>query len=605
MQASPAPARALFRLAWLVLWACPIVGVGTRAWGEASSEARTPAEVYERRSNVADCLAYVARDLKARAGTPATADSVLLLVVDPTTSLADEISALSAALDAAFREGPRGLHIGVLAAGGDVTQPSMIPARARGALDALRLLPVEGVKNLLESVRDGATLLASHPATGPRAVLLVTEEGGDGEDDVEATRAALLETGAAFYALAGEAAFERGWSYDFTARNLPGAGWVERFSPETRKRETSLYFGGEVAYGLVPYRWELDLAQTEFLWAQPPRYPVPSGFGYWPLASLAYTSGGRYFLHDFTQVSLPEDRAARRKTLYDVSRLALLAPDLRPRSRVLKDLAKDGRSRTIVRIWEHLADEALPVLQDLGTLECTASGLTVRPGRPVRSATVPDTWYEDGDDLEKAREFVSRRTAALDQALTWWAQENAHARQEAPGADPLRERIEADFQLLGAQLRRARFHWGEVQAAQASIRPLDVTQRRARIVPVPLAISPTELGQRPAPDLGDPDRNARLADLIAVLTRMRARYADTPWSLLLEKSWLISFKKDVQIVEPEEEQPQRPKPPEEGKGKDKDKDKDKDKPKPPPAPPAPPPAGPRPGSGGAGPTSGR
>ncbi len=582
-----------------LLTALAVAGAPPRVWGEASSEARTPAEVYERRSNVSDCLAYVARDLKTRAGTPAKGDSVLLLVVDATASLAGELAELAAGLDGAFREGPRGLHIGVLAVGGDVTEPSMIPTRARGALDALRLLPIEGVKNLLEAVRDGAALLAQSAATGPRALLLVTEEGGDGEDDIEATRAALLETGAAFYALAGEAAFERGWAYDFEARKDPGAGWVERFSPEAKKRESSLYFGGEVAYGLVPYRWELDLAQTEFLWAQPPRYPVPAGFGYWPLASLAYTSGGRYFLHDFTQAALPEGRAERRKTLYDVSRLALLAPDLRPRARILKDLAKDGRSRAIVRIWEHLADEALPLLQDLGTLECSASGLSVRPARPVRSSVFPALWYEDGDDLEKAREYVTRRVVALDQALTWWAQENAKAREEAPGADPLRERIEADFQLLGAQLRRARFHLGEAQAAQASIRPLDVMQRRARIVPVPLAIAPAEIGQRPAPDLGDPDRNARLADLLATLTHMRSRYAGTPWALILEKSWLISFKKDVQIVEPEEEQPERPKP-DEGKGKGK-----MPPPGPPAPPPAPPPAGPRPGSGGAGPTSGR
>jgi len=586
----------------LLLAAVALAGRSPCVWGEAASEARTPAEVYERRANVSDCLAYVARDLKTRAGTPAKGDSILLLVVDATTSLAGEVAELAAGLDGAFREGPRGLHIGVLAVGGDVTPPSMIPTRAKGALEALRLVPVEGVKNLLEAVRDGATLLTQSPGTGPRALMLVTEEGGDGEDDIEATRAALLETGVAFYALAGEAAFERGWAYDFEARKDPGAGWVERYSPEPKKREASLYFGGEVAYGLVPYRWELDLAQTEFLWAQPPRYPVPSGFGYWPLASLAYTSGGRYFLHDFTQAALPEARAARRKTLYDVSRLALLAPDLRPRARILKDLAKDGRSRVIVRIWEQLADEALPLLQDLGTLELTASGLAVRPGRPVRSAMFPALWYEDGDDLEKAREYVTRRVTALDQSLTWWAQENAKAREEAPGTDPLRERIEANFQLLGAQLRRARFHLGEAQAAQASIRPLDVTQRRARIVPVPLAILPAEIGQRPAPDLGDPERNARLADLLATLTRIGSRYAGTPWALILEKSWLISFKKDVQIVEPEEEPPARPTKPEDGKGKGQGK---MPPPGPPAPPPAPPPAGPRPGSGGAGPTSGR
>jgi hypothetical protein len=569
------------------------------ACGEAPSEARNAAEVYERRSQPADALLYAVRDLKARVGTPPKGDSALLLVVDATSSLRDDLSGLVAGLEQSFREGPGGMFVGVLAVGGDLMVPSMTRSRSKGALEALSLVPVDGVKNLLAAVRQGVEVLARLPVTGPKSLLLITEEGGDGEDDVEATREALLEANVCFYALAGEAAFERGWSYDFEARRDDVAGWVERFAPETKKREASLYFGGEVAFGLVPYRFELDLAQTEFLWAQPPRYPVPSGFGYWPLASLAYTSGGRYFLHDFAAAAVPAARAERRKTLYDVSRLALLAPDLRPRARILKDLAKDGRARTIVRIWEHLADEALPIVGALGTLETSAGTLVVRPGRPIRSSSPPDAWYEDEDDLKKAHAWVDVRLQALDQALSWWAHENAKTRSERPGEDALLERIEADFQLLGAQLKRARFHLGEAKAALGTIRALDVTQRRARIVPDVLRVDPLEIAKRPAPDLGDPERNARLADLLAVVERVRTRYAETPWALLLEKSWLVTFKKDVQIIEPEEPEPRKPDPePKPGRGPPP-------KPAPPPQPPAPPPVGPRPGSGGAGPTTGR
>jgi hypothetical protein len=567
------------------------------AHADAASEARTPAEVYERKARVLDCLLYVVRDLKARYDAmPQKGDAVLLLLVDPTSSFKNELAQLAAGVEELLRGGPPGLHVGVEGVGSDATAPSMIPSRTRGALEALALTPVDGVKNLLAAVRRSAATLAAAPQTGPKALLLISEENGDGEDDVEATRNALLDAGAAFYALAGEAAFERGWAYDFQARSDPDAGWAERFTPETKRKDSTLYFGGETAFGLIPYRWELELAQTEFFWAQPPRYPVPSGFGYWPLASLAYTSGGRYFLYDFPQHEVHADRAQRRRTLYDTSRLALLAPDLRPRTKILKDLGKDGRARTIVRIWEKLADDALPVIQDLGTLECTATALTIRPGRPVRSTNVPATWYERVEDLEKARAFIGARIGVVDQALTSWAQENAKTREQAPGADPLGERVEADFQLLGAQLKRVRFHLGEAQAALATIRPLDVTQRRARLVPQPL---PPFDPKRPVRDLGDADRTGRLADLTAVLTRITQRYAGTPWALLLEKGWLITFTKEVQIIEPDEPEPRRPEP---------EKKDGKERPAPPPPaphqPPAPPPVGPRPGSGGGGPTTG-
>lgn len=565
----------------------------------SAGEARTPAEVYERKTRVADCLLYVVRDLKARvAAAPGRGDPVLLLVVDASAALANELLALRDAIDEAWREAPPGLHVAVLCPGTDPSPPSMVPTHAKGALKALADQPIHATPNLLASVRQGVALLANVPGAGPRALLLVSEAGGDGEDDVEATRGALLDSGVAFYALAGEAAFERGWEYTFEARKDLDDGWVERFSPEPRKRETTQYFGGDVAFGLVPYRWELELAQTEFLWAQPPRFPVPSGFGYWPLASLAYTSGGRYFVYDFPQAALSEQSAERRRTLYDMSRLAMFAPDLRPRNRILKDLSKDGRARTIVRIWEHLADEALPVLRDLGTLELAGSALVVRPARPVRSTSLPETGFEDLQQVEKGRAFLQQRVQALETALGWWAQENAKPRAPVQAADALGERVEADFQLLGVQLKRVRFHLGEALAAMATIRALDVTQRRARLLPMPLAVSPDPA--KPPPDLGDPARNARLADLVAACRRIQQRYASTPWALILERSWWITFRKDVQIIAPEEPEPRRPEREPNGKPPQAPP-----KPTPPAAPPAPPPAGPRPGSGSGGPTTGK
>lgn len=575
-------------------------GSGLRPAAAApAGAARTPAEVYERRARAGDAIAYAVGDLKARAGTPPAGDCALLLVVDATRSLANDLPGLGLALEDAFREGPAGLHVGVLAAGGDSTPPSMVRSRALGALEALARVPVEGPKNLLAEVRRGIGVLARTEVAGPKALLLVSEEGGDGEDDVEATRDALLEAGIAFYALAGEAAFERGWVLGEPARKDAAGTWVERFSPEVRKRELTLYFGGEVAWPLVPYRWEADLAATEFLWVAPPRYPLPSGFGYWPLASLAYTSGGRYFLHDFSAPQLPAGQSTRRTTLYDPSRLALVAPDLRPRARVLRDLARDGRARVVVRTWERLADEAVPLVGALGTLEAAGATLVARPVRALRSVAAPPAWHASEDDLQASRAWIAARVAVLEACLREWEQEDGRVREEVPGASPLLERLEADFLLLGVQLRCARFHLGELQAALDSVRPLDITQRRVRLVAEPIVLSPASPGLRRGIDLGEPARTRRLAELVMTMERLRSRFDQTPWSLLVEKAPLRTWRKDVQIVEDEPEA-RRPEPePRPARGGTPPQ-----APKPPPTPPPPPPAGPRPGSGGGGPTTG-
>lgn len=584
----------------------PRWGIGLLAWllvlplqghGLASTEARTAAEVYERRGAIADCLVYVAGNLNTRvAADPAITDAQLLLVLDPTASLRDEIEALRGALQDAWAAGPKGMGIGVYAAGaGEYTSPTRITSQVDGALASAAFLPSNGPKNLHEHIIEACGRLARESAP-VKALLLVTEEGGEGEDDVEATRRALFDAGIAFYCIAPEAGLERPWRLDFESRDYPERGLTERFHPEPRKRaKGELFYGGDVALGLVPYGWEFDLAQSDFVWVRPPRYPVPSGFGYWNLATLCHSSGGRYFIYDFAAPAVGRARNTQRTTLYDYSRLALVAPDLRPRARILKDISKDWRAQTIVRIWEHLANEAIPTVQMLGNLERKGNSIVLRPSRPIRSAAVPPTWFADLDEVRKGERFFKDRSDAVEEALKWWESANGKERTEKPGEDPLKERIEADFQLLGVQLRKVDFHLKEALAALASIESLDVTYRRARIVPRPLLAGT----QMPATqiDLGDVTRNARLAEVMLAQGRMAERYASTPWALILAKGWMVSFVKDVQVIEAERET-RRPQPKPDGEGKG-------DTPAPAPTPPAPPPPGPKPGSGSGGPTTGK
>ncbi|MHC5011626.1 MAG: hypothetical protein ACYTG6_11880, partial [Planctomycetota bacterium] len=442
------PPRILVLLPLLALVAR---GAGLRpVTADVSSEARTPAEVYERRGHLADCIVYVAKDLRVRyEADPDRGPAVLMLVVDPTPTLADELKVLGEALAEVWREGPEGLRVGVMGAMAEYSEPSGIRRQAESALAGLAFLPAPGPKNIHEWVRQGARQLGREASRGPKALLLVTEEG-EGEHDVEATRDVLLERDISFYAIAPEAAFERCWMRTFTPREHPDAGLTETFHPAPRPRAAgALFYGGDTAFELVPYKWEFDLAQAEFVWVRPPRYPVPSGFGYWSLATLAYSTGGRYFIYDFTSSPTrgrTRGRRDHRTLLYDYSRMNLVAPDLRPRRRILKDLAADWRAETIIRIWGHLADEANPVLQSIGTLERVGGSLAMRPARPVRSTANPEPWYYDMGDVREAIELVRGRLNAVEQALKWWSSANARARTPRGESNPLQERIEADFQ---------------------------------------------------------------------------------------------------------------------------------------------------------------
>ncbi|MDF1700958.1 MAG: hypothetical protein P1V36_07345 [Planctomycetota bacterium] len=634
MRSLPPPATSLLAVAVLV--AGLLLPWGAPARAEVASEARTPAEIFERKQHVGECLRYVARDLKARWEADKTQPPAeVVLVIDPTTSMKDEIETLQASLESAWAEGPAGMPIGVYGIqAGAWKAPSRLPKDAKGALAGLAFLPSDGPRNMLAGVREAAEHFLETEG-GPKAMLLVTQDFDGGEDDIEETREVVLDCGAAFYCIAGEAAFERAWLQEYEARDYPHLGLTERYNPSPRKlKKGSLYYGGETAFGLVPYRWEFDLAQADFVWVRPPRYPVPSGFGYWTLATLSYTSGGRYFVYDFglpashaSRLPTPEPKEAGKtdpakkkrkgwwrgrakkqaearrkkgKTTYDYARMALFAPDLRPRARVLKSLGKDWRAQTIVRVWEHLANDATPVIQRIGVLEKRGGSLTTRPERPVRSVSPPLTWFEDMDDVKKATRFIKDRLNAVQTSLKWWESANGKERKTKPGEDPLQERIEADFQLLGVQLRKVRFHHGEALAALKSIKPLDVTYRRVRILPRPLVMG-VELPPKKI-DLGDEEREARFAEVFLAQSRIARKYVDTPWSFILKKGWMLTFTKDVQIIEPERDVRKRRNDERDGDGKGGKKGKKKPPPKPTPKPK--PPAGPRPGSSGGGPVTG-
>ena len=578
----------------------------------ATTEAKNPADVYERnRTSLKDIVIHVVKDLKVRAeawggrtppavtpnspaGTaspaPAGPGATFVLVVDPTSSMKDELIELREALIDAIAEGPRDLKVGVLGAAAEWTPPGHV-GDARGALTVLATVPFDGAKNLLEAVRQAATALRA-PATEPRAILLVTKEGGDAEDDVETTRDLLKERGVAFYSVAREAAFERPWDYDFVAKTVPDLELTQRWNPTTRhSAKGEMFYGGDVGFGLVPYLWELKdapLAQAEFSWGRG-RFPVPSGFGYWPLASLSWTTGGRCFVYNFRAPGARSKEQDRLLELYDLGFLNLFAPDLRPRAELLRAMSQDKRATTIVKIWEYCAEEEAPLVLDHGTVERAGQSLVARPMLPVRSATAFETSYALESQVTKAKAVALERQRRAEQALSWWT--DVAKREVTPSGatiDPLTRRVEANFDLLGAQLLKVRFHWGEIRAALETIKPEMVDgDHRTGLVPVTIAVGYTQT--RAGGTLEGDAREAGFIDLLATLQRIAKKYHGTPWSLIVEKGYVSTILTRTIDTRPRPEPPQP-----------KGAEPPKQRPMPPRVPeakPAPPPPPERPGSG--------
>jgi hypothetical protein len=581
-----------------LLAATALLGVRSdAAAAEPEPPSRGAVDVYERgRESIRDILALVVGDLRGRAqrwGRPFAANApqgVLVLVVDPTTSMKPDVMRLREALPEVVAAGPAGLRVGVLGAACEGAPPGTVKD-ASDALTLLHTVPLDGRKNLFDAVREAAGW-CSTTVTEPRALVLVTRDGGDGEDDVEATRGALSARGIAFYSIAPEAAFERPWDYDHVQTTVDDLGLTQRLHPCPRqKRKGELFFGGDVAFGLVPYRWELErfpFAHTEFAWpGSNGRFPAPSGFGYWCLATLSYTTQGRCFVHNFRAPGARTTKGNATQTLYDMGFLNLFAPDLRPRDEVRQALDGMKRAHAIVRIWEHLADATAPVVLDHGTLERPGGGaLAPRPMLPVRSTTPFPQLFRSKKDVQEARATALERKKRVEQALEWWTDEGKRevTTAESARSDPLRRRVEADFDLLGCQLAKVAFHWGEVLAALDGIERHALDESNAAYLrPEVIAVGVNVT--RPRLTLPDPNRSEAFLASMASVRKVAAKYKATPWAAIIERGVHATFEVESVDLRPPKVDPARP-----TSGKP-----------PPPAPPRPPPAPPpepvRPGSG--------
>lgn len=314
-----------------------------------------------------------------------THETVLFIVdVTPYTGAArGRLAKALASLDEVSREG-MGWRIARL---GEAPTPAVtLPSRLGALLDAVfsRETSVTATIPALERT------ITALPEEGASVVYLADWHF---EDDIRLERFIrhLRKAGHVFHVIGSEAAFTRGWNDGLFPPNrgekLPNgfrrlyADGIGR-SPFGQGAEEAPWHGGDTAWPHLPLYFGGGDFVTQFPVRLPPLpglrdplpedlderkgrprpkgrgrtyyYPLPSGFGPYPLMRAAAVTGGRYVLFSWNPTG-------RSDLTYNYSTCNHFAPDLRSRSEILADVRRRPLAMALIRAWHWAAEVAVAV----------------------------------------------------------------------------------------------------------------------------------------------------------------------------------------------------------------------------------------------------
>lgn len=290
------------------------------------------------------------------------------LVLDPGATLAgsDFADALANALDRNARAMAR-TRISVLLAGSKAPEvplkKSTDPAALVEAVRTALATPAKGFVNVYAAARRAADLMSG---SDDRAVLLVTLDNSDVEDDVEGTARHLEGKRTALFAITKEA-------------YLSDSYWLSYSQGKQPRSPMELSLGGDGAFLQIPYGWLFQYSLVH--------ESAPSGFGAYGLSHVAAETGGRVFL--YAQPGGTHKCAVMGSCLfctndhvpptqsYQVHRVKAVAPVVADRSGTLKALGGDPFYRLVVRTWEKASKAGLVRSRPSVKL----SGRTLKPER--------------------------------------------------------------------------------------------------------------------------------------------------------------------------------------------------------------------------------
>lgn len=341
----------------------------------------------------------------------------LMLLVDASASLSS--TGLAEAVEGALANRPSDLgrlKVGVYKVGAReaLLSPSDDREAIVAAVRAALAKPDDSIQDLCSELRTLSQALGAR--SGERAILLVSLENGDAENDLEGTVTKLRATKTKLFALADE-------SY------LSDSYWAEH-SYTIPPRDCEM-FGGDNAVIDVPFGWLFQLGN--------PNEATPSGFGSYALSRLVAQSGGRLFLY---QASSPAGHqcAATGTCLFcnndhiagaEFHRKPLvepLAPLLAPRKDVLEAIGNDPWAKSTAIAWRAalnigIVRGAPPREGHWSGIDNNASGKAqlLTGGRPERNA----------DRAESALKECRKILANLDRDLAKIDAQSGSPRQKA------------------------------------------------------------------------------------------------------------------------------------------------------------------------------
>lgn len=262
--------------------------------------------------------------------------------------------------------------------------------------------PDNSIKNCLGNIREAAKAAAGVSSVAKKYVVLLTQENGDSEDEVEATLKALKGAGIILLPVVPESVL----SDPYWAGALSGTGSYYVDIEKIKKLPFQLR-GPESGFVEFPYGWPFSRID--------PTYTVPSGFAPYALDRLATYTGGRSYIHsgDKSQITFCQRYGCQlcggqHKACgapFDEIKLKMTAPDIGSRAEYGAKYSRDRLYATIVTAWDRLHREG--ILRGMPPLKSGAGGLS------ENKAAGPPAYRDPRQDTLKNAELVEKLAAEL------------------------------------------------------------------------------------------------------------------------------------------------------------------------------------------------
>ena len=388
------------------------------------------------------------------------------------------------------------------------------------------------------------------------------------EDDIRLERfiRRLKKAGHVFHVIGSEAAFTRGWNDGLYPPNrgevLPDGSrrlYAEGIgrSPFGPQAEETPWHGGDTAWPHLPLYFGGRDFLTQFPVRLPPPpglrdpvpedlderegsprakgrvstyyFPLPSGFGPYPLMRAAAVTGGRYVLFSWNPTG-------RSDLVYDYSTCNLFAPDLRPRADILADVRRRPLARSLIRAWHWIAEVAVGVATVTPPLAADLS-YPIPMGEPLSTEQLDFAWARPAEHehfLEMAQacaQDLASAIAALDRGL------------RAEVEDEVDRRYHADAMLLRHILLVKRFHVLEALGAAESLDPhtawLDMPMQP--VLSPKTFIKPASESERMMPERVRLFHQSGGAQVLLDRRKFLLKYAGTPYAELVGRNRVLTY----------------------------------------------------------------